>query len=226
MRIKVYTMLTLDRSAVRALLPGATVALPIQRGDLVADIRSGVHVVAMIDGAFEQSMAVSPSEVLAAIRAGVRVYGASSMGALRAAELDQYGMVGYGRIYEQIKRSEVFRDDFLGQLFAVEGKRIRALSVTFTDFEFALLGLLGKGKITRKDTQLLLNHYRRLFYTDRHFPGIRKRLEDAGLSRLVRFARLATDPRLSQKGADAIGLLKKIRGDLKQTARLNRVINR
>ena len=34
---------------------------------------------------------------------GVRVYGAASMGALRAAELDAFGMVGIGKIYESYR---------------------------------------------------------------------------------------------------------------------------
>ncbi len=34
------------------------------------------------------------------MKKGVKVYGSSSMGALRASELDEFGMVGVGRIYE------------------------------------------------------------------------------------------------------------------------------
>ena len=43
-------------------------------------------------------------------RQGIHVYGAASIGALRAAELDVFGMRGIGRIYEDF-RDGVFEDD-------------------------------------------------------------------------------------------------------------------
>ena len=49
-------------------------------------------------------------EILFALSKGIRVLGASSMGALRAAELHDFGMIGVGRIFEDY-RDEVLRDD-------------------------------------------------------------------------------------------------------------------
>jgi hypothetical protein len=51
------------------------------------------------------------------LAAGIPVYGAASMGALRAAELAQFGMVGVGRIFEAYRDGvlepfdEPFEDD-------------------------------------------------------------------------------------------------------------------
>ena len=49
---------------------------------------------------FESVGAVWHKEILLALQDGIAVYGASSMGAIRAAELAPFGMVGVGAIYE------------------------------------------------------------------------------------------------------------------------------
>ena len=46
-------------------------------------------------------------EILFALSEGVHVFGAASMGALRAAELDGFGMVGVGRIYRAYQAGHV-----------------------------------------------------------------------------------------------------------------------
>jgi hypothetical protein len=58
--------------------------------------------VVQIHGAREDTdrAAVGHREIISALKAGVCVVGGSSMGALRASELDSYGMIGVGRIYE------------------------------------------------------------------------------------------------------------------------------
>ena len=55
--------------------------------------------IAIIDGVFHKEPAVSHKEILEAIKKGVTVVGGASMGALRASELDDFGMIGVGRVY-------------------------------------------------------------------------------------------------------------------------------
>jgi len=50
-------------------------------------------------------------------RAGARVLGASSMGALRASELDIYGMEGIGLIYQAYKSGHLVSDDEVALTF-------------------------------------------------------------------------------------------------------------
>ena len=56
-------------------------------------------------------------EVLYALEAGARVLGASSMGALRASELDVYGMEGIGKIYQAYKSGHLVSDDEVALIF-------------------------------------------------------------------------------------------------------------
>src|ERR1051325_6235037 len=82
---------------------------PVRRGDLEAV--EGAPLVVVIDGEFGQNLSVSPKEILRLLDGGTRVLGASSMGALRAAELFPYGMEGHGWIFENYKSGRITGDD-------------------------------------------------------------------------------------------------------------------
>lgn len=136
--IKVYTRLTLDAQTVTTYLPKAVVSGPVKRDDILRDLENNINVIAIIDGQFHQSLAVSMSEIMDALRCGVAVFGSSSMGALRASELYPHGMVGYGKVYEHIKNTPYFRDDYLGQVFSEEQEKTAAASKPYIDFYFRL----------------------------------------------------------------------------------------
>ena len=84
---------------------------PIKFGDLLQDTNAGVDIAGIADGVFMQDNSVWPKEIIHAINSGLMVFGSSSMGAMRAAELDRYGMIGVGEIYELYKTGEVDGDD-------------------------------------------------------------------------------------------------------------------
>lgn len=88
---------------------------PARRGDVVRAIaQHDPEVILIIDGYFEQVPSVWHKEILWALQQGRTVAGAASMGALRAAELAQFGMIGVGRIFEAYAsgRFEPFEDPF------------------------------------------------------------------------------------------------------------------
>ncbi|RUX68847.1 hypothetical protein EN904_03020 [Mesorhizobium sp. M7A.F.Ca.CA.001.07.2.1] len=60
-------------------------------------VLEGRKVIGLIDGLFESGPAVWHKEILFALDAGCRLLGAASMGALRAAECWQFGMIGIGK---------------------------------------------------------------------------------------------------------------------------------
>ncbi|PJG51264.1 hypothetical protein CVM73_32120 [Bradyrhizobium forestalis] len=100
--------LSLDRA--RTILD-ATYLAPIQQGDLARLLTRRPRYVGIIDGYFETVPAVWHKEILLALSQGVHVFGASSMGALRAAELHAFGMVGVGQIYEWFSGDVIVADD-------------------------------------------------------------------------------------------------------------------
>ncbi len=90
---------------------------PAKRGDVYNAAREGARIILLIDGVFFQDCSVAHKEVLYALEAGARVFGASSMGALRASELDVYGMEGIGLIYQAYKSGHLVSDDEVALTF-------------------------------------------------------------------------------------------------------------
>ena len=85
---------------------------PAEQGSVFrAVVEHRPAVLAIIDGAFAQRPAVRHKEILWAMAGGVEVHGAASMGALRAAELAPYGMIGHGFVYRWYRRTPLADDE-------------------------------------------------------------------------------------------------------------------
>ena len=89
----------------------ATYLGPVRRGDVIQAVLSGAERIAVIDGCFGDMPALTHKEILWAMEQGIEVYGASSLGALRAAELAAFGMVGIGKIFEDFSTGRLTDDD-------------------------------------------------------------------------------------------------------------------
>lgn len=91
---------------------GISLRAPVQRDDIYKLLRENFRGrIVIIDGIFQQVLAVGHKEILAAIEDGCQVYGLSSMGAIRAYEMRNHGMVGYGQVYQYFLEDEDFQDD-------------------------------------------------------------------------------------------------------------------
>lgn len=84
-----------------AILGSAECLPPVRQGDIYrAASRQRPRAIGIVDGVFQHVPSVWHKEILWALSNGIHVFGAASMGALRAAELSPFGMVGVGRIFE------------------------------------------------------------------------------------------------------------------------------
>ncbi|HII05894.1 MAG TPA: TfuA-related McrA-glycine thioamidation protein, partial [Methanotrichaceae archaeon] len=90
---------------------------PAKRGDVFRAAKEGAKIVGIIDGVFFQDSAVAHKEVLHVLEMGVVVVGASSMGALRAAELHTFGMEGVGEIFRLYREGLLISDDEVALIF-------------------------------------------------------------------------------------------------------------
>ena len=224
--IKVYAGLSADLATVHSILPDALYAPPVQRGNILADIRSGVNGILILDGLFHQALSVSPSEIMDALRRGIRVFGASSMGALRAVELESYGMVGVGEVFEYIRNADAFRDDFVGQVFIDEWPQIQQASVTYVEFDINLKTLLCRRRISRTTYDLLCALYAELHYAERDLrtlaARIRRRSRNPEAD--LRAATCALSTMARPKHRDARNALRIVARHHDHVSRLNAVI--
>lgn len=209
-RIIVFLGPSLEREAAAAILP-AEYRAPAKRGDLLRAVEDGAAVIGLIDGVFHQESAVAHREILTAVRKGVRVVGASSMGALRAAEMDTLGMTGIGAVYRMYKTGELVSDDEVALVFDPETGL--ALSEPLVNIRFTLKDAEQKGVISAQDHAVLLAAARSVFYPQRTYA---KAATAAG-NRIAapvreRFLSWVTLHATDQKRADAVAALEYIRG--------------
>jgi hypothetical protein len=101
----------LDRAAL--LQGGVRLRPPVQRDDIARLVRESATpgVAVICDGVFQAVPAVSHAEICVALDAGWEVWGVSSIGAIRAFELRDEGMHGFGYVFEQLLLHEDFTDD-------------------------------------------------------------------------------------------------------------------
>jgi hypothetical protein len=95
-------------------LPDVTVCAPARRGDIariIAEHKGEPSRIAVVDGIFHVFPAVGHAEILSAIRAGWQVWGLSSMGAIRAFEMSNLGMLGFGSVYQMFSNGTITSDD-------------------------------------------------------------------------------------------------------------------
>src|SRR5207253_3073008 len=160
----------------------------------------------IIDGVFDQQLAVSPSEIRTALERGVRVFGASSMGALRAAEVP--GVVGIGRVYEMYRDHVIDSDDEVAITF--DAQTLRPLSEPLVNVRHAVERLAKPGTISRDLASAIITAARKLPYFERVYPRI---LQAAGVINRAEASQLATMlASYDLKREDAVTLLEHLRG--------------
>ena len=184
---------------------------PIQRGDLGQALKERPDIIAIIDGVFHQNSAVGHKEILNAMKNGIKVYGASSMGALRASELDTLGMTGVGYVYNQYATGKVDSDDDVAVM--LDGETLEAISVPLINMKYVFENAVSEGIITDDEKEELLKTAKKTYYPKRNYA---KTLNDSGLddakkSELIDFIRTSPDI----KKEDAKELLNLIKEEIK-----------
>jgi hypothetical protein len=165
---------SLPRSEAEAILD-ADYRPPVRRGDL-EDI-GRARTVVIIDGEFRQNLSVSPGEILRLLSVGVRVVGASSMGALRAAETGARGMIGIGLIYEWYASGVIDGDDEVAVAYCPD--RLAALTVPLINVRVWLRRAAAAGALAQHEARILLRRAGRIFYAERTPERVQRLITDS-----------------------------------------------
>lgn len=179
---------------------------PAAQGDVYRAALRRPAVIALIDGVFGHRPAVWHKEVLWALSKGIAVVGGASMGALRAAELASFGMVGVGQIFRSYETGECDDDDEVALLHADAGGGYRPLTEPMVNVRATVAAARAVRVVSPTVSASLLCYVKRLHYTERTWA----RILDAGLAdigwdapgRAAFSAWLATS-RVDQKRLDA-----------------------
>ena len=183
---------------------------PASRGDIFKAVKEGTKIIGLIDGVFFQACAVAHREILYALERSVKVIGASSMGALRASELDSFGMEGVGKIYELYKQGELVSDDEVALIF--EPETYKPLSEPLVNIRYNIGLAEERGILNEAAKEKVLNIARSLYYPERDYERVLSvaegEVERAVLEQLKKF--LVEEGR-DLKREDTIEALKRIR---------------
>ncbi|HEX8216862.1 MAG TPA: TfuA-like protein [Allosphingosinicella sp.] len=167
----------------RARFDGIEWRPPAEAGDLLRlDLRPGLTI-CLIDGYFDHRPAVRHKEILLALAKGARVIGASSMGALRAAEMAGLGMEPVGAIARAYAEGRLTGDDEVALIHGPAEWDWRPLSVPLVEVRATLCRLLRRRLISAAQARSLIETARSIHYADRTWhafvadPPLRARLE-------------------------------------------------
>jgi TfuA protein len=141
---------------------------PAARGD-VANAARDHDVVLLIDGVFHHDLAPSPKECFEALL-HARMFGASSMGALRAAECAQYGFTPLGAIARWYTSEYIDGDDEVAVL--THPQTHVALSIPMVNVRYLARRATREGLLSTEQADNLVLNARRVFYMDRTWDDV------------------------------------------------------
>ena len=193
---------------------------PVRQGDLYGAARQRPTAIGIIDGYFDGEPAVWHKEILWALGEGIAVFGAASMGALRAAELHRFGMLGVGDIFESYRDDRFSDDDEVALLHGPAETGFVALSEPMVNVRATLDRAVAEGVIETKAAAAIATVAKAQFYQERTWQTV---IAEAGgcipLETIQHLTAWLPGGKVDQKRADAVLLLEAIDRFVKQGAK-------
>ena len=185
-----------------------TYAPPIKRGDIPKAISENYQVIGIIDGIFFRESAVSPREIMEVLKSNIKVYGASSTGALRASELDRYGIVDIGKIYNWYRDGTLNSDDEVALSF--DSEEFIPISEPLVNIRETMKKALSENIINQEEYKIIFESAKKLYFPERKWKNIIQISEKKMGKNLSYFSDFVKTQKVDVKKEDAILLLKEI----------------
>jgi hypothetical protein len=212
--IVVFLGPSLPRQEAKAILQ-ATYLPPAEQGSVMrAWLDYRPRVLVLIDGVFGSVPAVRHMEILWACANGLSVFGAASIGAIRAAELVTIGMQGHGLIYRWYRCTPFADDDEVAVAMSPPALGAVPLSDALISMRLTLMQACRQKVISREQRLALEAIARATIFVDRSYVRLMQDARDrvpADWSHvLTRLEHWLADNRVDQKQLDAVGLLTRL----------------
>ena len=153
---------------------------PAAQGDVYLAALDRPYAIGIIDGYFERVPAVWHKEILWAMEHGIKVYGSASMGALRAAELHEFGMIGVGRIFENYRDHLLEDDDEVALIHGPADSGYVKMSEPMVNIRATFDAAEKAGIVDRPRRDELLAIAKSLHYSERQYLEVFHRATEAG----------------------------------------------
>lgn len=190
-------------------VPGVEWRPPARQGDVYQAAREDPEIIAIVDGYFEVIPTVWHKEILWAMAQGVHVYGAASVGALRAAELDVFGMKGVGRIYEMYRDGVLQDDDEVALLHGPNELGYPNLTDAMVNIRATLERAVEMAIIESAYCRELIGNVKSLFFKERSYARVLEAARSHAIDPAVlkRLADFIGSERVDQTRLDALAML-------------------
>ena len=159
-------------AAAQARAFGCAVRPPARQGDVWRALVDRPRALVLIDGVFESQPSVWHHELRAAIASGVAVFGASSMGALRAAELWREGMIGVGEIFRAYRDGARIDDADVALLHADEEHGFKPLTLPLVNAQHAVSLARAKSALSPAGARRVAAAAAGIHYQRRSWPAV------------------------------------------------------
>ncbi|MFY3741497.1 MAG: hypothetical protein HMLIMOIP_001953 [Candidatus Nitrosomirales archaeon] len=205
---------SLSMQKAKEIFPLADYRPPARKGDFlkIANEENDVGFVGFIDGVFLQDYPPTPIEVYSLLQKNnVTVAGAASLGALRAVELEKFGMIGIGRIFQLYKSGRLESDDEVAVTFSDQDYKLQ--SEALIDIRYTLYWAVKRGIIRRDTKDVLVKIAKRIYFPSRNYDEIMERAKTDGIEKkeLERCKEYVAVNRRSLKEEDSIKLIQFIK---------------
>jgi hypothetical protein len=181
---------------------------PCKQGDIYLASLQKPSVIAIVDGYFDGVPSVWHKEILWALSQGIHVLGAASMGALRAAETDSFGMKGIGAVYESYRDGVLEDDDEVALLHGPCEMDFVPLSLAMVNVRATVAKAVERDKISDAAANRILQTAKSQFYKTRTWKTLLERsaLDLDGLTSTIDLTDWLSENEVDQKKHDAEAL--------------------
>lgn len=181
---------------------------PARHGDVTRAVLEDAAVIGLIDGLFEAVAAVWHKEILFALSQGVRVFGAASMGALRAAECVSFGMVGVGAVFLRYASGELDDDAAVAQLHGPAELDYAPLTEALVNVEATVANAERLCLVTPIEALELRRQAARIHFKDRTWKTVIETMSRVTPARRAALRAAVLEARIDAKRCDAEEMLR------------------
>lgn len=180
---------------------------PAAWGDVAQAVRDGATRIGVVDGYFEQTRSVWHKEIIFALSRGVRVAGAASLGALRAAECEPFGMIPIGTIAHDYISGALFDDSDVALVHAPAEVNYLALSEPRVNVIATLNLMLKENLLSTTEWKNAKAVADRMFYAELSLRAVFSNMQIVNTNRIERLIEIAKVKYVDVKQADALELV-------------------
>ncbi|MEM7635178.1 MAG: TfuA-like protein [Pseudomonadota bacterium] len=194
--------------------PAIDIRGPAAWGDVAQAVHEGATRIGIVDGYFEQTRSVWHKEIIFALSQGIMVAGASSLGALRAAECEPFGMIPIGTIADDYISGALVDDSDVALVHAPAELNYLALSEPRVNVIATLNAMLKENLLSTTEWKNAKAVADRMFYAELSLRSVFSNMQIMNANRIERLIETAKVKYVDLKQTDALKLVDWLQSDI------------